>query len=109
MKAIPWILAGTGIGAFLAYVILNQPKASVATGYDAVEGAAREAFHWGTKQEVSGKGQSVLGAVKEGFGQVTGDKDMVDEGAEEHVVGDVKDAAGKLGHAVGETIHDLNI
>jgi len=51
---------------------------------------------------------SFAGAIKEGVGRLTGDDQMADEGAADRVVGNVEDAAGQLGHAVGETIHDLN-
>jgi uncharacterized protein YjbJ (UPF0337 family) len=33
---------------------------------------------------------------------------MADEGAADRFVGDVKDAAGQVGHAAAQTIHDLN-
>ena len=38
----------------------------------------------------------------------TGDDRMTDEGAAERVAGDLKDAAGQVGQAAGQTIHDLN-
>jgi uncharacterized protein YjbJ (UPF0337 family) len=41
-------------------------------------------------------------------GALAGDDEMADEGAADRVVGNVKDAAGKLGQAVGQTIHDMN-
>jgi uncharacterized protein YjbJ (UPF0337 family) len=108
MKALPWIIAGTAIGAAITYVIVNTPTPEYATGSETVEGAARKAFGWGTKQRASGKGQSIAGSLKEGVGKITGDPDLADEGAADSLVGDAKDAAGKLGHALGETIHDLN-
>lgn len=48
-----------------------------------------------------------MGAVKEGIGRVTGNADLAGEGTAERVVGTLKDAAGQVGHVVGETIHDL--
>jgi len=111
MKALPWIIAGVGIGVGVTLLIFNgeidtQPE--YATGYDGVERAARKTFGWGTKRRAEGKVGSVAGAIKEGVGRLTGDQQLADEGTADRVVGNVKDAAGKLGHAVGETIHDLN-
>lgn len=109
MKAFPWIVAGVGIGAGVTLLLrLAEPKAEYATGYDGVEGAARKAFNWGTKKRAGGKVQSIAGAIKEGVGRFTGDDRMADEGAAERMVGDMKDAAGQLGHAAGQTLHDLN-
>jgi uncharacterized protein YjbJ (UPF0337 family) len=111
MRALPWILAGVGIGVGVTILIFNgevgtQPE--YATGYDGVERAARKSFGWGTKNRAEGKVRSFAGAVKEGVGRFTGDQEMADEGTVDRVVGDVKDVAGQVGHAVGETIHDLN-
>ena len=107
MKALPWILAGVGFGAF-AYVLLNQPTAEYAAGDDAVEDAAGKTTLWGSKQRAEGTGGGLVGKVKEGFGKVTGDEDLQAEGVGDQAVGEVKDAAGQVAHAVGQTIHDLN-
>jgi uncharacterized protein YjbJ (UPF0337 family) len=108
MKALPWIIAGVGIGAGVTILLLNQQQSKYATGYDSVEDAAHKTFGWGTRQRVQGNGRSFVGAVKEGIGRVTVNADLADEGMAERAVGTAKDAAGKLGHAVGKTIHDLN-
>jgi uncharacterized protein YjbJ (UPF0337 family) len=108
MRALPWILVGVGIGAVLTVVFFNEPDAEYATGYDSVEGAARQASGWGTKTRVKGTAQSIKGAVKEGVGRIIGDDDLAGEGSAERAVGDIKDAAGTLGRSVGQTIHDLN-
>jgi uncharacterized protein YjbJ (UPF0337 family) len=111
MKALPWIIAGMGVGVGLTLVMLNEqvgPQPEYATGSDSVERAARKTFGWGTKRRAEGKAGSVVGAIKEGIGRVTGNDQMTNEGAADRVVGNVKDAAGQLGNAVGETIHDLN-
>ena len=108
MRALPWILVGVGIGAVITAVFFNEPEAEYATGYDSVEDAARKTFGWGTKKRAEGKVGSVAGAIKEGVGRLTGNDELADEGAADRVVGHVKDAAGELGHAVGQTIHDLN-
>jgi uncharacterized protein YjbJ (UPF0337 family) len=109
MRALPWVVAGVGIGVGVTLLLrLTEPEAEYATGYDGVERAARKTFGWGTKQRAEGKAGSVAGAIKKGVGRFTGDDEMAGEGAVDQVVGDVKDAAGQLGHAVGQTIHDLN-
>ena len=105
---LPWILAGVGIGLAI-YVISNQPAPSYATGADPdVDNAADKANAWGAKQRVTGTGGSVVGKVKEGFGNVTGDDSTKAEGLVDQAVGTVKDAAGKAAGAVGETLHDAN-
>jgi uncharacterized protein YjbJ (UPF0337 family) len=108
MRALPWIIAGVGIGVGVTILLFNDAEPSYATGYDGVERAARKTFGWGTKKQAEGKVGAFAGAVKEGVGQLTGDYDMADEGTADRLVGNVKDAAGKVGNAVGETIHDLN-
>jgi uncharacterized protein YjbJ (UPF0337 family) len=108
MRALPWIIAGVGIGAGATILLLNGSQAEYATGYDGVERAARKSFGWGTKKRFEGKAGAVAGAIKEGIGRFTGDNQMAGEGAADRVAGNVKDAAGQFGHAVGQTIHDLN-
>jgi uncharacterized protein YjbJ (UPF0337 family) len=110
MKALPWILTGLGIGigAVVVHVLYHESEPAYARGYSSVEDAAHTTFDWGTKQRVTGKGESIVGKVKEGLGRVTGDSTLADDGATDSLIGDAKNAAGKLGHAVGETIHDLN-
>ncbi|MCU1292432.1 MAG: hypothetical protein JWP08_1282 [Bryobacterales bacterium] len=108
MRALPWIIAGVGIGVGVTILLFNDSEPDYATGYSGVERAARKAFNWGSRSRVEGKVGSVAGAIKEGVGQFTGDNQMADEGTADRVIGNVKDAAGKVGHAVGETIHDLN-
>jgi uncharacterized protein YjbJ (UPF0337 family) len=108
MKALPWILAGVGAGAAVAYLVLNQPRMQAATGWDSVENAANRTFGWGSKNRISGAAKNVAGNVKEGFGRLSGDADLADEGTGDQVVGTVKNAAGALAQAAGETLHDLN-
>lgn len=78
------------------------------TGYDDIENAASRAWSWGTKKRFGAGADRIVGRVKEGIGQVTGDDDLAVEGRLDQAVGAVKDTAGRIGHAVGETIHDLN-
>ena len=108
MRALPWIIAGVGIGVGVTILLFNESEPEYATGYGGVENAARKTFGWGTKKRAEGKIGLVAGAIKEGVGKLIGDDQMADEGAADRVVGDVKDAAGQLGQAVGETIHELN-
>jgi uncharacterized protein YjbJ (UPF0337 family) len=108
MKALPWIIAGIGIGVGVTILMFSEHEPAYDTGYDSVEGAARKTFNWGTRKRAEGKVESVAGAIKEGIGNLTGDQDMADEGAARRFVGDVKDVAGEVGHAAAQTIHDLN-
>jgi uncharacterized protein YjbJ (UPF0337 family) len=108
MRALPWIIAGVGIGVGVTILLFSDSEPDYATGYTGVERAARKTFDWGTKRRAEGKIGSVAGAIKEGIGNLTGDDRMAGEGAADRVIGNVKDAAGQVGHAVGETIHDLN-
>jgi uncharacterized protein YjbJ (UPF0337 family) len=112
MKGLPWMIAGIGLGVGIAFLVFAEQEPSYgsgyAPGYDGVERAARKTYGWGTKARVKGTVESVAGAVKEGVGRLTGNDDLTSEGLVERTVGDLKDAAGTVGHAVGETIHDLN-
>lgn len=105
MKALPWIIAGVAFGA-AAYFIANQPEPSYASGD--VERAANKTDLWGGKQRVKGTGGSLVGKAKEAFGNATGDQDLADEGAGDQVVGDVKDAVGKVANAASDTLRDFN-
>jgi uncharacterized protein YjbJ (UPF0337 family) len=107
MKSIPWVIAGVGVG-LAAYVLLNQPGPQYATGNDDIEDAAGNTSLWGSKQRIKGKGGSLFGKAKEGFGRATGNEDLAGEGVVDQAVGAVKDTAGEAAEAVGETIHDLN-
>ena len=107
MKNLPWIIAALGIGA-AAYVVMNTPGPEYATGSDGVEGAARRTSQWGSKNRLSGAGTNVLGKIKEGVGNLTGNANLSDEGVGDQIAGGVKKAAGTVAQAAGQTIHDLN-
>jgi uncharacterized protein YjbJ (UPF0337 family) len=79
-----------------------------ATGSDDVEDAAGKTTFWGSKQRLSGKATGMVGGVKEGIGRVTGNDDLVDEGFADQVVGKVKDVAGGVAQAAGNTLHEMN-
>ncbi|WP_353072793.1 CsbD family protein [Tunturiibacter gelidiferens] len=109
MRGFPWILAGIGVGVAVTYLLfVNEPEPAYDTSYDGFTDAARKTYAWGTKKQAEGKLGSVAGAIKEGAGNLTGNQNLADEGTADRVVGDVKDAAGRVGQAVGQTIHDLN-
>jgi uncharacterized protein YjbJ (UPF0337 family) len=107
MKTLTWILAGAGVG-LAVYLVLNQPGPQYSTGDDDVENFADDTSLWGSKQRLGGAARGLAGKVKEGVGRVAGDDQLADEGVADQVVGSVKDTAGQVAHAVGETIHDLN-
>ena len=108
MRGLPWLLAGTAIGAGVAMLVLNEWEQEGDTGYDSVDRAARKTFGWGTRQRAEGRIGSVVGSVKETVGQFTGDPDLAAEGTLDKVAGRAKDTAGELGQAAAQTIHDLN-
>ena len=107
MRALPWVIAGVGVG-IAAYIVLNQTGPQYATGDDDVEYAADRTALWGSKQRLSGTGAGLAGRLKEGVGRITGDGQLADEGVADQVVGAVKDTAGKAAQVAGQTIHDLN-
>ena len=107
MKALPWIIAGVGVG-FAAYFVLNQPSPQFATGNDEIEDEAGKTAFWGSKQRVKGIGGGLVGKLKEGVGRATGDEQIESEGVLDQTAGAVQDTAGQAAHAVADTIHELN-
>jgi len=107
MKNLPWFIAALGLGV-VAYVIAKTPGPQYATGNDSIEDAARGTSQWGSKARVRGAGGKFVGKLKQGVGRATGDPDLQDEGAGQEIAGALKNAAGKVAQAAGETIHDLN-
>ena len=105
MKSFPWLIAGVAIGAAV-YFIVNQPAPSYASGD--VERAADKTDLWGGKQRLKGTGGSLMGKVKEGFGNATGDDELAAEGTGDQVVGEVKDAVGKVANAASDTLREFN-
>lgn len=108
MKALPWIIAGVGIGAALVYVITNAPEPSYSAGDTDLDRFAGKANRWGSKQQVQGAGDSLVGKAKQAFGEVTGDYETADSGAGDQIVGSIRNAAGKAANAVGDAVRDLN-
>jgi uncharacterized protein YjbJ (UPF0337 family) len=107
MKALPWLIAGVGVG-LTAYFVLNQPAPQFATGNDDVEDAAVRTANWGSKQRIKGTGGSLVGKLKEGVGRAAGDEELIGAGALDQAVGAVQDTAGQAAHTVADTIHELN-
>lgn len=107
MKTLAWLAAGIGIG-LVVYLVANSPEPQYSTGSDNLEDAAGRAAGWGTKQRAAGLGSNVVGRVKEGLGNLTGNPDLADEGLGDQVAGNVREGVGKLAQAAGQTLHDLN-
>jgi uncharacterized protein YjbJ (UPF0337 family) len=107
MKTLAWLAGGIGVG-LAVYLIANAPGPQYATGSDNLEDAARNAAGWGTKQRATGFGGNVVGRVKEGLGNLTGNADLADEGLGDQIEGNVREGAGKFAQAAGQTLHDLN-
>lgn len=109
MRALPWMIAGIGIGVGVTLLMkLNEQEPGYATGDGGVERAAGKSFRWGMKKRAEGKVASMIGAAKERVGRFTGDPNLEDEGAFQRAAGNVKDAVGEVGQSVGETLHNLN-
>jgi len=107
MKNLPWLFAALGLGV-AAYAIAKTPGPQYATGSDTLEGAARDTSQWGSKARVRGAGGKFVGKMKEGFGRATGNPDLADEGVADQIAGSIKNAAGQVAEAAGQTIHELN-
>jgi uncharacterized protein YjbJ (UPF0337 family) len=108
MKPIHWILSGMVLGAAAAFIVLYEPGIEHETRSGNIEDAANQAWRWGTKQRFSGTADRFVGRAKESIGRTTGDDNLAGEGVLNQAAGAVKDTAGRWGHAVGQTIHDLN-
>jgi uncharacterized protein YjbJ (UPF0337 family) len=59
------------------------------------------------REEVKGKYEAAVGAVKEKVGHVIDDKEMERQGAAEQAAGDVRHQVGKVKRKVGEAIEDI--
>jgi uncharacterized protein YjbJ (UPF0337 family) len=107
MKNLPWFLAALGLGV-TAYVLAKTPGPQYATGSDSVEDAARGTSQWGSKARIRGAGGKFVGKLKEGVGRATGNPDLADEGVTDQIAGSLKNAAGEVAQAAGQTLHDFN-
>ena len=104
---LPWIIAIAALGT-AAYVLINAPAPQTSGADPDVESAAAKTNVWGTKQRVKGTGGDLVGKLKEGVGNVTGDSQLQGEGLVDQAVGTVKDAVGQAAHAVSDTLHEAN-
>ncbi len=59
------------------------------------------------EDEIKGQGKQIKGAVKEGLGKLTGDRDLEDSGTADKVEGDVQQGFGKVKRRIGEAVEDL--
>jgi uncharacterized protein YjbJ (UPF0337 family) len=59
------------------------------------------------RDEVKGKFDATVGAVKEKVGHVIENKKMENDGAAERDAGDVRQQVGKIKRKIGETIEDI--
>ncbi len=107
MRSLPWILAAVGLGV-AAYIVMNTPGPEYATGSDSIEDAARRTSTWGSKNRIKGSGVNLGGKLKESIGNLTGNPDLANEGVVDQVEGSLKDAAGSVAQAAGQTIHEFN-
>jgi uncharacterized protein YjbJ (UPF0337 family) len=56
------------------------------------------------KDEVEGKFENVKGKVKEGVGNLTGDRDLEAEGEADQAEGKTQETWGKFKHGVGDAV-----
>jgi uncharacterized protein YjbJ (UPF0337 family) len=56
------------------------------------------------KDEVEGKYNNVKGKVKEGVGNLTGNRDLEAEGEADQVEGKAQEGWGKVKHGVGDAV-----
>ena len=59
------------------------------------------------KDELKGKYEAAVGAVKEKVGHVIDDKEMERQGAAERNAGDLRETVGKVKRKVGDAIEDI--
>ena len=88
-----YLLLGATAGAAAMYLYLNSDATS------GLSDAADQATRWGSKQRVTGSGGEVLGKIKQGFGEATGNDQLANEGMFDQVKGAVKNVAGQAAHA----------
>lgn len=105
MKRHTWIPLAIGIVA--TYIVLDRRAARYAAEYDDLDSAADTAANWGSKQRIAGTGRSLLGRLKQGFGRITGNDSLVEEGVLDQIAGDLQNTSGKAAHGISDTVHDL--
>ena len=125
MNKLLWLTGGATLGIAVYILLKQQPTPAYSNRYGARDlgddaadatdnlraGAASIAGkvdRWGTGQRISGTAGQIGGRLEQGAANLTGSQDLADKGVGDEVVGAAKDAAGKVAHAVSDTIHDLN-
>lgn len=97
MKNVLLLLTGAGIGiAVYAFFVNNGSNPT----------AADETGAWGTGKRVSGAGNSLKGSVKEGFGELTGDRSAQASGVLDKVKGAAQDAVGSAAQKISDVAHN---
>ena len=107
MKAMPWIVAGLGVG-IAAYVVADRLAPAYADLGNVVENASGKLSLWGWKERLLGKGKGVAGRVKEQTGKVLHNEHLVAEGLQDRIVGKVDGAAGYASVRAGEALHVMD-
>ncbi len=106
MKRSMWV--PLAISVVSAYILLDRRATRYGDKYNDMETVASRTSDWGSKQRFTGTGKNLVGRLKEGFGRLTGNPDLAEEGVANQVAGAVQDTTGKAAHFVSDTIHDLN-
>lgn len=60
-----------------------------------------------TRDEIEGKIYQAKGKVKQGVGDLTGDRQLEDDGAADEVSGEVQEKFGTAKRKIGEAFEDL--
>jgi uncharacterized protein YjbJ (UPF0337 family) len=97
-----YLLLGATAGAAAMYLYLNSDATS------GLSDAADQANLWGSKQRVTGSGGQVVGKIKQGFGEATGNDQLANEGMFDQVKGAVKNAAGQAAHAAVDAVQQAS-
>ena len=59
------------------------------------------------EDEIKGKAKKIKGKVKDKVGEVTGNRELEEEGEVEYVEGSFQEGAGKLRRKAGEAVEDI--
>ena len=97
MKNLLLLLTGAGLGIAFYTIFKNNPDSM---------SAADKTGAWGTGKRVSGAGNDLKGSVKEGFGELTGDRSTQASGVLDKAKGAVEDAAGSVAQKISNVAHN---
>ncbi len=59
------------------------------------------------KDEVAGKGKKIKGSIKDTVGEITGNKELENEGEADRAEGKVQEGVGSARRKAGETVKNL--